>query len=55
MDRKSYYWDEVYEAAIVETDRSKLKLRIDAARAAIDRRLQEMSVDHHGTPRTVCD
>lgn len=42
-------WERLYKAAILETDRSKLKSRIDAAQAAIDRRLQEMSADHGGT------
>ena len=46
----SYDWDEPYIDAILETDRSKLTVRIYAAQAAIDRRLQEMSADHHGTP-----
>ena len=46
----SYDWDPLYAAAILETDRSKLKSRIDAAQAAIDRRLREMAADHGGTP-----
>jgi hypothetical protein len=45
----TYEWDEAYIAAILETDRSKLKSRIDAAQAAIDRRLREMDSDHGGT------
>jgi hypothetical protein len=44
-------WERLYTAAILETDRSKLKSRIDAAQAAIDRRLQEMSADHGGTAK----
>jgi len=48
--RPRYDWDEVCEAAIVETDPSKLKAHIDAAQAAIDRRLQEMNADHGGSP-----
>jgi hypothetical protein len=43
-------WERLYSAAILETDRSKLKSRIDAAQAAIDRRLQEMNADHGGSP-----
>jgi hypothetical protein len=42
-------WERLYTAAILETDRSKLKSRIDTAQAAIDRRLQEMDSDHGGT------
>ena len=42
----SYDWDPLYAAAILETDRSKLKSRIDAAQAAIDRRLREMAADN---------
>jgi hypothetical protein len=33
----SYDWDEPYIDAILETDRSKLTVRIYAAQAAIDR------------------
>jgi hypothetical protein len=47
--RPSYDWERFYAAAILETDRSKLKSRIDAAQAAIDRRLREMGSDHGGT------
>lgn len=43
-------WERLYTAAILETDRSKLKSRIDAAQAAIDRGLQEMDSDHGGSP-----
>jgi hypothetical protein len=42
-------WERLYTAAVLETDRSKLKSRIDAAQAAIDRRVQEMDSDHGGT------
>jgi hypothetical protein len=42
-------WERLYTAAILETDRSKLKSRIDAVQAAIDSRLQEMDSDHGGT------
>lgn len=47
--RASYDWERFYTAAILETDRSKLKARIDAAQAAIESRLQEMGADHGGT------
>jgi hypothetical protein len=42
-------WNEFYEAAILETDWSKLEDRIEAVEAAIAGRLQEFSVDHGGT------
>jgi hypothetical protein len=42
-------WERLYTAAILESDRSKLKSRIDAAQAAIDRRIQEMDSDHDGS------
>ena len=43
-------WERLYTAAVFESDRSKLKSRIDAAQAAIDRRVQEMDSDHGGSP-----
>lgn len=48
--RPSYDWDEAYEAAILETDRSRLKMRIGAAWSAINRHVQEMNADHGGSP-----
>jgi hypothetical protein len=44
--RPSYDWDEAFEAALVGPDRWK----VNAAQAAIDRRLQEMNADHGGSP-----
>src|SRR5579859_3331128 len=44
----SYDWERLYTAAIFETNRSKLKSRIDATQAAIDSRLLEMNADHGG-------
>ena len=43
-------WERLYTAAVLESDRSKLKSRIDAAQAAIDRRVQEMNSAHGGLP-----
>jgi hypothetical protein len=43
-------WERLYSAAVLESDRSKLNSRIDAAVAAIDLRLQEMDSDHGGWP-----
>jgi hypothetical protein len=48
--RPSYDWERAFTAVILETDRSKLKGRIDAAQAAIDRRLREMGADHGSSP-----
>jgi hypothetical protein len=47
--RLSYEWERLYTAAILETDRSKLESRIDAAQAAIDHRLKEFKADHGGS------
>ena len=47
--RASYDWERAFTAAILETDRSKLIGRIDAAQAAIANRLREMDADHGGT------
>ena len=43
-------WERLYTAAVLESDRSKLKSRIDAAHAAIVHRLLEMDSDHGGSP-----
>lgn len=44
-----YLWQELYEAAILETDDAKLLQRVSAAKAAIDARHQELQTDHGGT------
>ena len=43
-------WETQYAGAVLEPDRSKLKGRIEAAEAAINRRLQEITAnaDHGG-------
>lgn len=48
--RAEYAWEEVYKAAIVETDDGNLPNRVRAANAAIDSRLHELLMDHGGTP-----
>ena len=48
--RAEYVWEEVYKAAIVETDDGKLPNRIQAAKASIDNRLHDLQMDHGGTP-----
>jgi len=40
--KADYPWQELYEAAILETDDAKLLTRLPAAKAAIDARLQEL-------------
>jgi hypothetical protein len=46
----SIKWKSFYQAAILETDWSKLQGHIDAADLAIKTRLFEFSQDHGGTP-----
>jgi hypothetical protein len=48
--RADYVWEESYKAAILETDDKNLPNRLRAAKGAIDTRLQEMQMDHGGTP-----
>lgn len=48
--RADYVWDESYKAAVLETDDNKLPDRIRAAKGAIDTRLNELQMDHGGTP-----
>jgi len=43
-------WEKVYQAAILETDWSKIEQRIQSADSAISARLHDFSVDHGGTP-----
>jgi hypothetical protein len=42
-------WQELYEAAVVETNQKTLQARVQAAKAAIDARLRELQMDHGGT------
>ncbi len=48
--RADYVWEELYEAAVLETDDNNLSNRLQAAKATIDSRLHEMQADHGGTP-----
>lgn len=48
--RTDYVWDGLYEAAILETDYTKLPNRLQAAKTAIDARLHDLLLDHGGTP-----
>jgi phage FluMu protein gp41 len=43
-------WRELYEAAVLETNLENMQANVQAAKAAIDARLQELQLDHGGTP-----
>jgi hypothetical protein len=43
-------WQKLYQAAILETDWSKIEERIRVVDSAISARLHEFSLDHGGTP-----
>ena len=45
-----YKWHEVYKAAVLETDWSKIEERINAAEAALQARKHEFDLDHGGEP-----
>jgi hypothetical protein len=45
-----YEWQELYASAVLETDWSKIKQKIQAAENEIRARLQELSMNHGGTP-----
>ncbi len=45
-----YKWHEVYKAALLETDWSKMEERIKAAEAALYARKQECDLNHGGEP-----
>jgi hypothetical protein len=47
---KQYVWTGLYEIALFETDDKKLPCCLDAARAAIDRRLTEIQVERVSSP-----
>ena len=44
------FWQELYQAAFIETDHRKLPNRVSLAKAAIDARLHDMQLGHGGTP-----
>ena len=48
--KANHVWEELYKAAVVETDSEKLPKRIQAAKASIDARIHEMQSDHGGAP-----
>jgi hypothetical protein len=44
-----YVWETSYKTAILETDDTKLPNCLQAAKAAIDKRLQEIQMNEGGT------
>jgi hypothetical protein len=46
---RPYPWQQYYEAAILETDRSRLPALIKVAQHAINSRIQQIGSDHQGT------
>jgi uncharacterized protein YecA (UPF0149 family) len=47
---ETYKWHEVYKAAVLETDWTKMEERIQAAEAALHERKNEFDLNHGGTP-----
>ncbi len=47
--KADYDWQELYEAALLESNHEKIQPRIRAAKAAIEARLQELQLGHAGT------
>jgi len=45
-----YGWQELYKAAVLETDRSKIEQKIQEADNGMRARLHECSMNHGGTP-----
>ena len=50
MKDNYYVWEELYEAAILETDDKKLPDSLQAAKVAIQSRLQEIQADRNSPP-----
>jgi uncharacterized protein YecA (UPF0149 family) len=47
---ETYRWHEVYKAAVLETDWTKMEERILAAEAALHERKKEFDMNHGGKP-----
>jgi uncharacterized protein YecA (UPF0149 family) len=45
-----YKWHEVYKAALLETDWSKMEERINAVEIVLHERKKEFDLNHGGTP-----
>ena len=50
MKDNYYVWEELYETAILETDDMRLPDCLQAAKAAITSRLQEIQADRNSPP-----
>ena len=49
----TYKWHEAYKAALLETDWSQMDQRIRGAEASIQKRKNELALDHGGTREEV--
>jgi hypothetical protein len=47
--KANFAWQEVYEAAVVETKLEEMEPRLRVAKAAIDARRHKLQLDHGGT------
>jgi uncharacterized protein YecA (UPF0149 family) len=47
---ETYKWHEVYKAALLETDWTKMQERIHTAETVLHDRKHEFALDHGGTP-----
>jgi hypothetical protein len=47
--KPDYVWEKSYKTAILETDNTKLPNCLQVAKAAIDKRLQEIQMSEGGT------
>jgi hypothetical protein len=45
----AYKWSEVYKAALLETDWTKMQERLQAVEAALHNRKNEFALDHGGS------
>jgi hypothetical protein len=45
----THEWEKLYEAAMLETDWSRMEERIEAAESALHARLDEMPLDYGGS------
>jgi hypothetical protein len=48
--QNKYGWQVLYATALLETDRSKIHTKIQAAENGVSTRLHEFSMNHGGTP-----
>jgi hypothetical protein len=53
MMTATYTWHEVYKAALLETDWSRMPERIQAAEAALSQRKREFELNHGGTQEEI--